>query len=74
MASSVAYSWTVWEWWWDTIAGFGSLRSGRGALVADAGIGVRRKERLAIWAKQWELRCGVLLAQAGTPAKGEERN
>jgi len=23
---SVAYSWTVWEWWWDTIAGFGSLR------------------------------------------------
>jgi hypothetical protein len=26
---SVAYSWTVWEWRWDTIAGFGSLRGGR---------------------------------------------
>ena len=36
---SVAYSWTVWEWRWDTIAGFGSLR------VGDEARGVRRKER-----------------------------
>ena len=27
--SSVAYSWTVWEWRWDTIAGFESLTGGR---------------------------------------------
>src|SRR5579862_3963753 len=34
---SVAYSWRVWEWWWDTIAGFGSLRMGakRGGLKRD---------------------------------------
>jgi hypothetical protein len=31
---SVAYSWTVWEWWWDTIAGFGSLR-GRGTAACE---------------------------------------
>src|ERR1700758_3000965 len=59
---SVAHSWGGWGWWWDTIAGFGSLRGGeRISLKRDPSTAPRtagpqtepgRTVRVSRWEKQ----------------------
>ena len=59
--SSVAYSWTVWEWRWDTIAGFESVRwlrvhSGKCGEVATSGTACRAPTGEKATAKRTRLR------------------
>src|SRR6202030_3798111 len=84
-ASSVAHSWTIWEWWWDTIAGLASLRNswrgmGRMRGVSDRGHGMPRpycKENAIVSESDIYGDCCIgTQAQAGLPwlLKEKEHN